>query len=84
MKRELIQKLHKSFEDCAHQRDGVEYWQAGELQALLGYAQWRRFEEVIERVKTACTNTSQTVENHFADVGKMVCASEVSPLEGTR
>ena len=35
MKKELIQRLHKSFEDCAHQRDGVEYWLARELQELL-------------------------------------------------
>ena len=31
MKRELIRKLHKSFKDCAHERDGVEYWFAREL-----------------------------------------------------
>lgn len=37
MKKELITKLHKSFEDCAHENDGVEYWLARELQELLGY-----------------------------------------------
>ncbi|MBZ0087909.1 MAG: DNA damage-inducible protein D [Thermomonas sp.] len=73
MKKELIQKLHASFEDCAHRRDdGVEFWLARELQSLLGYAQWRRFEEVIERAKTACANAGQAVDDHFADVGKMV------------
>jgi len=72
MKKELIQKLHKSFEDCAHERNGVEYWLARELQDLLGYAQWRRFEEVVERAKIACANAGQPVDDHFADVGKMV------------
>lgn len=72
MKKELIQKLHKSFEDCAHERDGVEYWLAREIQELLGYAQWRRFEEVVERARIACANAGQTVEDHFADVGKMI------------
>ncbi|MDR0379551.1 MAG: DNA damage-inducible protein D [Candidatus Accumulibacter sp.] len=72
MKKELIQKLHKSFEECAHQRDGVEFWLARELQELLGYAQWRRFEDAVERAKTACANAGQPVEDHFADVGKMV------------
>ena len=51
MKKELIQHLHKSFEDCAQQQDGAEYWLARELQVLLGYTQWRNFETVIEKAK---------------------------------
>ena len=72
MKRELIHKLHKTFEDCAHQRDNVEYWLARELQVLLGYTQWRNFEAVIERAKLACENTGQAVQDHFADASKMI------------
>ena len=89
MKKEVITRLHKSFEDCAHEKEGVEYWLARELQVLLGYAQWRRFEEVIERAKTACANAGQAVEDHFADVGKMVdlgsgSTREISDLALTR
>lgn len=29
---QLIRKVHKSFENCAHKRDGVEYWLARGLQ----------------------------------------------------
>ncbi len=72
MKKELISRLHKSFEDRAHHQDGVEFWLARELQALLGYTTWRRFEETIERAKMACTNAGQQVDDHFADAGKMV------------
>ena len=38
MKKDLIVRLHQSFEECAQHEDGVEFWLARELQALLGYA----------------------------------------------
>lgn len=51
---------------------GREFWLARELQAVLGYTQWRNFENVIERAKTACINSGANVSDHFADFSKMV------------
>jgi DNA-damage-inducible protein D len=89
MKKELITRLHRSFEEAAHEEGGVEFWLARELQKLLGYTTWRRFEEVIERAKVACANAGQPVVDHFADVGKMVgvgsgAAREIADLALTR
>ena len=72
MKTELIQRLHKGFEDCAHQNDGVEFWLARELQALLAYADWRNFQAVISKAKMACENAGQVVADHFVDANKMI------------
>ena len=44
---------------------GNEYWLARQLQPLLGYRQWRRFEETIERAKLACQNSGLSVDEHF-------------------
>lgn len=52
--------------------DGNEYWLARQLQPLLGYTQWRRFEETIERAKLACQNSGYSVDNHIADAGNVV------------
>lgn len=66
-------KHRRAFEDiCHHNEDVHEFWSARDLQTILGYAQWRRFEEVIGKAKIACKNSRQVVANHFAEVGKMV------------
>ena len=72
MKKELIQRLHKNFEDYAQQNDGVAFWLARELQVLLGYTEWRNFLTVIAKAKLACENAGQAVTDHFVDVNKMV------------
>lgn len=62
-----------TFENIKHiDKDGVEFWYARELQPILDYSQWRRFEETIERAKLACENAGNPVIEHFADVGKKV------------
>lgn len=63
----------ETFDSIKHYtEDGEEFWYARELQAVLEYVQWRRFTDVIERAKIACQNSGFDVEDHFADVGKMV------------
>ncbi len=49
-----------------------EYWCARELQRALGYKEWRKFSDVIEKAKDACSNSKFKVSDHFAQVDKMV------------
>ena len=61
------------FENIKHVNEfGQEFWYARELQSALEYSQWRRFKEVILKAKEACKNSNNLVEEHFADVGKMI------------
>lgn len=63
----------ETFESIKHINEyGQEYWLARELQPVLEYSQWRRFEEAIQRAKLACQNSGFDPDDHFADVGKMV------------
>ena len=63
----------KLLEDIKHIDEfGNEYWLARELQNILEYTQWRRFENVINKAKFACENSNIKVDDHFANVGKMV------------
>jgi len=73
MEKQQIATLKNTFDEIMRTtEDGIEYWLARELQEILGYAQWRRFYEAIERAKNACGASGNEVQDHFADVGKMV------------
>ena len=74
METNLIQQLTDTFEGHAQQTEtGVEYWLARDVQQLLGYAEWRYFNQTaISKAKTACEVTGHRTADHFVDVNKMV------------
>ena len=74
MQKELIVQLHSSFEQCmqTETEGGTTFWLARDLQILLGYVQWRNFEPVIEKAKSACANSGCEVADHFSQARKMV------------
>ncbi len=51
---------------------GNEYWESRDLAEVLDYTQYRNFEAVIEKAKLSCFNSGHRIEDHFADVSKMV------------
>lgn len=51
---------------------GNEYWESRNLAEVLEYTQYRNFEAVIEKARLACLNSGHRIEDHFADVSKMV------------
>ena len=63
----------QTFEDLKQANaHGAEYWSARDLQSLLGYSQWRRFEQAIERAKTSCKESGNSPDHHFAGAGKPI------------
>lgn len=74
------------FESIKHINDsGQEFWYARELQIALEYTEWRNFSKVIEKAKTACDNSDNTISDHFVDVNKIVEAGAASkPIEDCR
>lgn len=67
-----IDKKNVSFEEIKHiDENGVEFWYARELQNVLEYKEWRKFENVIDKAKEACKNSDISEFEHFVDVDKL-------------
>lgn len=69
---ELIKRLKQIFDDYAHTIEGVEVWFARDLQKLLGYDKWQRFQGVIAKAEIACEQAGNNPADHFTGAGKMV------------
>lgn len=54
----------------------MEFWYARELQAILGYTEWRNFNSVIEKAKLSCINAGNIVSDWFVDVNKPITSGK--------
>jgi DNA-damage-inducible protein D len=55
---------------------GIEYWSARELQPCLGYSQWRRFENAIEKAIESCRQSGNNPKHHFAGAGNPIISGK--------
>lgn len=70
---EVKQYSESIFESIKHiDENGQEYWEARELQKVLEYKEWRKFENVIEKAMTTCELSKYNVPDHFVQLDKMV------------
>lgn len=69
----VTQQHHATFEGirCTDEQ-GNDYWRARQLAKVLDYPQWRNFLPVLDKARVACANSDQPVDDHFADIRKMV------------
>ena len=69
---ETKENAENLFEDIKHiDENGNEYWSARELQNVLQYKEWRKFEGVINKAKKACENSNIKVFEQFVGSDKL-------------
>lgn len=51
---------------------GIEFWSSRDFFHVLGYTEYRNFEAVVEKARTACVNSGQRIDDHFVGVTEMV------------
>ncbi len=73
VKKSLPVRGNVSFEELKKVNEhGAEFWSARELQPLLGYSQWRRFDDAIKRAMISCGQSGNDPYYHFASAGKPI------------
>ena len=71
--KEIKEYTNKIFEDIKHvDESGNEYWEARELQKMLGYKEWRLFSNIIEKAQVACSQSNNNINSHFGVYSKIV------------
>jgi len=70
---DLVETLRPIFDSLRKTATkGTEYWMARDLQAVLGYARWENFEDVIQKARIACESVGVDPDNHVRPTAKMV------------
>lgn len=72
MDKNKIYLLTRKFDEITHEKEGVEYWTARELQKQLGYVKWENFEVAIRRAMDSMESTEISPKDHFLEVRKMI------------
>lgn len=68
------------FDRIRHQDEhGIEYWLARDLQPMMGYEKWERFEGVIDRAIRSAENTRAYSDMAFSRIREPVTTSENTP-----
>ena len=70
---ELLKNNEISFEEIKHIDEfGMEYWYARELQIVLDYKEWRKFEGVIKKAMESCENSNISASEYFVGTDKTI------------
>ena len=74
MDKKIIECKKNQFDDFMQivEDSEIEFWYARDLMKLLGYEQWRNFENAISKAMESCKSSQIEVSDHFAEVSKMV------------
>ncbi len=77
MVKDLQVYKEQTFEEIKHIDEyGNEFWYARELQAMLGYKEWRYFSSVIEKAQIACVQSNNSINSNFGVNTKIVKTGE--------
>ncbi|WP_005035461.1 hypothetical protein [Holophaga foetida] len=51
---------------------GNEFWSSRDFGRVLSYTDYRNFEAVVEKARTACFNSGQRVDDQFVEIDELI------------
>lgn len=71
--KQLSSNNQNSFESIKKvNHHGIEYWSARDLQHLLGYTEWRKFEGTVKKAIDSCIKSGNKENHHFVGADKPI------------
>ena len=70
--KDTIKLLKEQFDSIINVKEDVEFWYARDLQKILGYTEWRNFEDVMSKAMISCEKAGFKAIDHFVKLNKMV------------
>ena len=73
-----IEQIKKQFDNAIQvvKEERIEFWYARDLMKLLGYTEWRNFENAIKRAIISCETSNIQSDDHFVEVNKLITAGK--------
>lgn len=78
---DLISNQNINFESIKIIKNDSEFWSARDLQTILGYTKWQKFEEVVNKAKVSCSKSNHDVAEHFTNAGKLINTAKTAKLK---
>lgn len=66
------QNSNSLFDSIRHEDVGGEFWLGRELQTVLGYAEWRKFCDAIDRAKISLESNNHKAFDHIVGADKLI------------
>lgn len=73
-----IEQIKRQFDNAIQvvKEERIEFWYARDLMKLLGYTEWRNFENAIKRAIISCETSNIQSNDHFVEVNKLITAGK--------
>lgn len=78
MDKKRIEQIKQQFDNVIQvtENEQIEFWYARDLMKLLGYTEWRNFENAIKRAIISCETSNIQSNDHFVEVNKLITAGK--------